>query len=391
MSDALPLLLVDPPWERDARAYREATKAAAKDVTLVPGLEAPSDRSLVWAEGEREEWLKLCDRPSYLGDKEKAILEKEGWEGLVRAYQDGAVTYTPNQTHMFERAPEELVRPLLADWSTNPKGGWGPRGDDLKALLARFELDVHHIVFPHAKVDRARGARALLPVLDLETAVLMAHWFSQGSGHRIAVEWLTGHGADAVPFLVPDALAKARVPRDKARAALAHIASRHGVPAVVDAARRYGDDAAAAVEQFLTEKDGPKAEPPAKAVKPPKVTWLNRTELPEVRLLDGRVLPPAAIENLIGALTFTSLPWNATCGRTPSSARSWTGATARRCPPSAGRSSSAGSPHARRPAAAGCSTSSACWPTTTPPGGSAPCCSSGRGRAPTSTPCRCCG
>ncbi|MBE1533531.1 DUF4132 domain-containing protein [Actinomadura algeriensis] len=318
MSDALPRMLVAPPWERDARAYREATKDAEKEVTLVPGLEPPADRSLVWAEGEREEWLKLCDRPSYLADKEKAILESEGWAGLVQAYKDGTVTYTPNQTYMFKRGPEELVRPLLADWSTSPRGGWGPKGDDLKALLARFGLDVRHIVFPHAKVDRARGAWALLPLLDLETAVLMAHWLSQGSGRRIAVEWLGGHGADAVPFLVPGALGKARVPREKARAALACIASRHGVPAVVDAARRYGDRAAAAVERLLAD-DGSQAapEPPAKPVRPPKVTWLNRDELPEVRLRDGRALPPEAIENLIGALTFSSLPWNGDLGTHP--------------------------------------------------------------------------
>ncbi|MFD0902798.1 DUF4132 domain-containing protein [Actinomadura sediminis] len=308
MSDALPRLLVDPPWERDARAYREATRAAAKAVALVPGLEPPADRSLVWADGEREEWLKLCDRPSYLSDKEKTILESEGWPGLVRAYKDGTVTYTPNQTFMFKQGPEELVRPLLADWRTVPKGGWGPKGDDLKALLARFELGARHIVFPHAKADRARGARALLPVLDLETAVLMAHWLSQGSGRRIADEWLARHGAGAVPFLVPDALGKARVPRDKARAALARIASRHGVPAVADAARRYGDRAAEAVEGFLTE-DGPQAAPKPPA-KPPKVAWLDRDGLPEVRLRDGRALPPEAIENLIGALTFTTLPWN---------------------------------------------------------------------------------
>ncbi|MEV5831730.1 DUF4132 domain-containing protein [Spirillospora sp. NPDC052242] len=313
MSDALPRLLVDPPWERDARAYRETTRAAAKGAALVPGLEPPADRSLVWADGEREEWLKLCDRPSYLGDKEKAILESEGWEGLVRAYEDGTVTYTPCQTYMFKRAPEELVRPLLADWSTNPKGGSGPRGDDLKALLARFGLDAHHIVFPHAKVDRRYGGdRALLPLLDLETAVLMAHWLSQGSTRRVAAEWLSGHGADAVPFLVPDALGKARVPRDKARAALAHIASRHGVPAVVDAARRYGDRAAEAVEGFLAEESAQEApaEPPAKPVRPLTATWLNRDELPEVRLRDGRMLPPEAIENLIGALTlYVALPW----------------------------------------------------------------------------------
>ncbi|RSN51864.1 DUF4132 domain-containing protein [Actinomadura sp. WAC 06369] len=311
MSDALPRLLVDPPWERDARAYREATKAAEKAVTLVPGLEPPADRRLVWAEGEREEWLQLCDRQSYLSDKEKAILESEGWEGFVQAYKDGTVTYTPNQSYMFKRGPEELVRPLLADWGTSPKGGWGPRGEDLKALLARFELDVHHVVFPHAKVDRGRGSYALLPLLDLDTAVLMAHWFSQGSGRRLAAEWLARHGADAVPFLVPGALGKARIPRDKARAALAHIASRQGVPAVVDAARPYGDRAAEAVEGFLTE-DAPRDEPsakPAKPVRPPKASWLDRDALPEVRLLDGRVLPPEAVENLIGALTFSTLPW----------------------------------------------------------------------------------
>ncbi|GGV20755.1 hypothetical protein GCM10010182_48570 [Actinomadura cremea] len=317
MIDALPEMLVDPPWEREARAYREATAAAraaaGKDDRLVPGLEPPAGQSLVWEFGEHEEWLKLCDRPPFSSEQKRSLLRTEGWTGVVRVYGEGKLTYTPDQADMFTAAPEELVRPLLAEW--NPRfESYG--GTALKALTARFGLDVRHVVF--ANIAKVRTAQALMPFLDVEAARLAADWLVRlRSRRREARDWFARHGVAAVPFLVPDALDKRRVPREKARAALALIASAHGAPAVVDAARRFGDRAADTVERILAGDtaradtgETPKA-PVAKPVKPSKTPWLDRGALPDVRLRDGRALPPEAVENLIGALVLSpGVPWN---------------------------------------------------------------------------------
>ncbi|WP_395109469.1 DUF4132 domain-containing protein [Actinomadura sp. SCN-SB] len=55
-----------------------------------------------------------------------------------------------------------------------------------------------------------------------------------------------------MPFLVPDAVGKARPPRRKATAALAWVAAEHGADAVVKAARVFGDEPAEIVEEALS-------------------------------------------------------------------------------------------------------------------------------------------
>jgi hypothetical protein len=312
MSDALPAFLVDPPWERQTREYRAAVEAdRAGGSPLVPGLEPPAEQSVVWEPGEREKWLNVRARWRFSSDKENGRLDSEGWEGVVQAYRNGDLTWTPSQAVMFCGAPEELVRPLLPEWR--------PRlhtycTDDLTAMAARFGLDARHVVYANAKADAYRFGPMLAPYLDVEVARLMADWFVRlKSARRIARGWLVRHGPAAVPFLVPDALAKRRVPREKAVAALSVIASEHGTAEVAEAARGYGDRAAEAIGQVLTGAPPEVVEqgPAAKPARPLPATWLDRDRLPEVRLRDGRALPPGAVENLIGALTLSpGVRWN---------------------------------------------------------------------------------
>lgn len=219
MSDALPAFLVDPPWEREARAYRAAAEAErSKDAPLVPGLEPPAEQSVIWRPGEREEWLAIRPEWRFTNTKENGLLDSEGWEGVVQAYEAGKVAWPPSQATMFCGAPEELVRPLLPEWRPSL-----PRycTHDVTRIAARFELDARHVVIANAKADTSRFGPMLAPYLDVELARMMADWFVRlKSARRIARAWLLRHGTAAVPFLVPDALAKRRVPREKATAAL---------------------------------------------------------------------------------------------------------------------------------------------------------------------------
>ncbi|MFC9898026.1 DUF4132 domain-containing protein [Nocardia sp. NPDC127579] len=298
MSEVLPDLFVDPLWERQARA---AAVVERPEPILLAGLEPPLERHLVWEPGEREEWLAQAARLFEYGTRE--LRAGGGWEAVVAAYRDGKLRYAPTQGHLFGNAPESLVRPLLADWKPEFSGSTNRR--DLQVLLARFEFDAYHIVFPHAKSNAYDNGPALLPVLDVEVARLMADWLVRlKSARRIARAWFARHGLAAVPLLTPDALGKRRVPREKATAALSLVAAEHGAERVAAAAGRYGEQAVAAVERILAG-DPPPSEPVAKPVRPPKLAWLDRNLLPPVRFRNGTALSAAATENLLGALALS--------------------------------------------------------------------------------------
>ncbi|WP_306361443.1 DUF4132 domain-containing protein [Nocardia sp. CC227C] len=303
MSAARPELLVDPWWEQQARTAAAAAAAErAKEIPLVPGLEPPAERSIVWAPGERAQWLRPADRlrPA------SALRGAEDWAEVVRAYRDGALTNPTYQADMFGAAPVELVAPLLPEWQPRFSGSWA--GQNLRMLAARFECDALHVLVPNAKSSAYDNGPALVPFLDAEVARLMADWLVRlKSARRIARGWFARHGLSAVPYLVPDALAKRRVPREKAKAALALIAEAHGAPEVVAAARGFGDEAAAGIARLLGEgtPEVVSAGPVAKPARPPKLPWLDRDALPEVRLRDGRALSAAERDNLIGGLALS--------------------------------------------------------------------------------------
>ncbi|MFB8006904.1 DUF4132 domain-containing protein [Nocardia sp. NPDC056000] len=303
VGDGLSELFTDPEWERLARAFEAAAAAdRTRGVPLVPGLTAPDTPSMVWEPGEREEYLAEAPGLFFLIYHEQ-FLQEHGWAALVRSYRDGQLDYPATEIYMFANAPEELVRPLL--------GGWQPplySSDQLpclRALLARFELDVLPAVLQVAKLNAYEHGSVLLPVRSAAVAVLMADWLVRlKSARHIARAWFSRHALAAVPLLTPDALGKTRVPREKASAALAFIAAECGVPEVVAAARAHGDAAAAGIQQVLNAafdrvRNGV---PATKPVTPSGVPWLDRDRLPRILLRDGSVLPPVAVERLLGAL-----------------------------------------------------------------------------------------
>ncbi|RRS00546.1 DUF4132 domain-containing protein [Glycomyces terrestris] len=146
--------------------------------------------------------------------------------------------------------------------------------------------------------------RALPPIGGAAAARLAADWLVRLRSTRVSVgDWLDRHGADAVRWLVPDAVGKAAKPRKAAEAVLRDAARRLGDPAVIAAAAPYGEEAAAAVAEILAvdplDLDGRKA--------PKTPAWVEPVLGMPVLLRTGERLPRAAVEHLVGAMSLDSL------------------------------------------------------------------------------------
>jgi hypothetical protein len=295
---ALPQVLADPPWLKEAPGNRPADR----EQVVIPGLEPPTGRDIVWAPGEREKWATT---PTY-----SHVPTTEGsWRAAVKRYRDGAMSYPPTQADMFARAPEELVRPLLSGW--HPDVTWD-FAHSLKPIVARFSMDAREVAFPLAKRNPFGTGEVLLPFLDAEVARLMADWlYRLKSAQEVTRKWFGRHGAAAVPFLVPDALGKPRVARRNADAALRLIASVDGRAAVVEAARTHGDAAAGAVADLLAAEPSPDVAkgPSQRPAPPPKIPWADPALLPRPVLRgSGDALPVTATGHLITLLALPNTP-----------------------------------------------------------------------------------
>ncbi|MFD0683388.1 DUF4132 domain-containing protein [Actinomadura fibrosa] len=262
MADALPGVLTDPPW----RVWD------APDPVIVKGLKPPPSK-IVWEDGEREKW---APGPGPAPETD--------WDDAVRQQRDGRLW---RSVELFTWGPEDDVRPLLATW----KPDIGRSGLGVDAVLARFGLDALAPVLHAAKDSPENAGGTLLPVLDGKAARIVSGWLASGGEDAgIAHAWLTRHGADAVPYLLPDALGARESLRAKAALALRLIAAERSPEAVVDAAGRH----AAAVAPLLA--DVPRVDPgdpwAVALLDPPRIGgWLDPATLPAVALRGGGIVP----------------------------------------------------------------------------------------------------
>ncbi|WP_067824146.1 DUF4132 domain-containing protein [Actinomadura kijaniata] len=286
---SLPSVLVELPWRT-----APGPAPADDDPILVPGLEPPADRRTAWEEGERERWRAIRAYGSWGSDE---------WEEAAGKFRDGRMSYEPTRAGFLVQAPEHLARPLVAEWRP---GAAHDFSHSLMPVIARFEQDARDAALYVARANPHGTGRALLPLLDVEVARRMADWrYRTVSGRKVGDAWLDRHGLTAVPYLVPDALAKRRVPRLKAVAALRYLAAAHGAGRVVEAARVHGDRAADAVAEVLARPYAPMPSEPAPDALPdlPRLPrWIDVEALPAPLLRDGAPLPPDAVRNLLTML-----------------------------------------------------------------------------------------
>ncbi|MEU5878883.1 DUF4132 domain-containing protein [Spirillospora sp. NPDC047279] len=279
---ALPSLLREPPWTRERAAAAPA---------VVAGLTPSPERAVSWAPGEREAWAASA-RP--------ATAEDADWDAEVLAFREGTMQERPAR-RLLLHGPEELVRPLLADW--RPRHFWYT-DDWLPALVARFELDALPHALEAADANPAGNAHVLVPFLDAEAARLAANWLARLKSARPAARaWFARHGAAGVLPLVPAALGRAGRARREAESALLLVAAESGADPIVQAARdAHGPEAAAAVAALL-------ATDPLDLL-PPRIpeagAWADPAVLPQLFLKDGRgALPDEATAHVVTMLALS--------------------------------------------------------------------------------------
>ncbi|WP_067457329.1 DUF4132 domain-containing protein [Actinomadura macra] len=275
--DVLPAVLTDPSWERARRP-------------AVAGLQAPPPR-LAWLDGEHREWL---DADSGVGAPEGA-----DWAMLVEGYTSG--DHKTGSVQLMVHGPEELIRPLLPGFT-----GFARRDAHrwTRPLAARYGLDALPVAVRMAEAYPDTCADPLLPYLDEGVALLAADWLARrGKGADAGRRWLDRHGLDAVPLLVPAALATTAKRWRPAEHALRHLNGAHDLAGIVAATRTaHGDEAAAAIGELLA------AHPAGTGlVQPPKIgEWLDPAVLPQVLLRGGdRALPREAARRLLELLAMS--------------------------------------------------------------------------------------
>ncbi len=261
----LPAVLATPPW-----LHR---KPPVKPV-VVADLPVP-EPSVVWAPGEREEWFRDGYWTTY-----------QTWQQLLEEFRARKIGYRVR--NLFALAPEEVVRPLLADWQ--PNVGWGAEITG-KMLAARFGFDALPPLLRMVEAS-SNTAAVVLPFATPEVAALMADWFVRlKQVRKVALEWLARHRETAVRLLVPAALGKPGAERRNAEMAIRQL---HGMGVDVVAA---APEAAAEGLRTLLSVD-PVDVLPAKL--PVLGEWADTRLLPQVLLSDRtRALSAEAASHLL--------------------------------------------------------------------------------------------
>jgi Domain of unknown function (DUF4132) len=279
---ALPAVLADPPWLRRTRA---------KPVQI-PGLEAPARPATAWEPGEREEWLQAVHGGWLLQDPRMLAAEVAKLAAGEDLGRDAA--------RVFALGPQELVRPLLADWE--PDEFWYV-ADQYRTIIAKYELDALPAALRAASARPADLGHLLAPFRTVEVARLMADWLVRlKTAGSLARSWLARHGADAAAALIPDALGKPGTSRRAAEQALRQIVAHHGRETVLDAAAAYGDAVRDAIGSVLAADPVQTALP---ARLPAAGDWVQPALLPQIRVRAGGAVPAAGAGHLITLLALS--------------------------------------------------------------------------------------
>lgn len=269
-ADALPRVLAEPPWEH---------RRPRPEPVVLKDVPVPAAH-LTWLPGEREAWLGL---------KSRWTDDRDDWNDVAAAARAG--NYFGHG--LFEVGPEELARPLLADWTPNGTWEselWGRR------ITARFGLDALPAMTRLAVGNPQQVGDLLLPYATTEVAELMADWLARlKTARALAASWLSRHREAAARLLLPAALGVAGRARRNAEAALRHLYLETGVD-VIAVAASVSAEVGAAVDALI-EVD-PLDVLPAKL--PVIGDWADPRLLPQVLLADGAgALSADAAANLL--------------------------------------------------------------------------------------------
>jgi hypothetical protein len=275
-ADALPPILVDPPW-----VVKDKPKPAKP--LVVKGLTAPDHRAVEWEPGEHAAW----------SEQVALIPQTEDWPALAEEFRAGGLDFQ-KQVSLFLRGPVDDLRPLVPEFDC---GQWYRAADLAKTVVARYEADAIPTALKLAVKLKGDQDGLLLPLVSLETARLVAQWLVKLKSTRdLCVAWLNRHPVHAARFLVPDAVGPVGAARRAAETALRIIPEQ-----AREAAGGYGPEAEKAIDAMLATE----VVVPVKA--PTLGKWIDPSVLSPV-LLRGtnQALPAGAVGHLLTLLALSS-------------------------------------------------------------------------------------
>ncbi|MEU5640976.1 DUF4132 domain-containing protein [Streptomyces milbemycinicus] len=286
-ADALPELLVSPPWTGRRTAPKPKT---------VKGLVAGEETRMRWQPGEREAWAGAVEEPG----RRVRRRQNEPYPDVRTLCEQFADLDNYRLAALFADGPD-TYRPLLAQWT--PEHMW-ELVKELKPVAARWAEDALPPLLHAAARQPAVASGLLLPYRQLEVARLMADWFVRLKSVAATTRaWFSRHGADAAALLVPDAAGPAGAARHSAEHALRAIAATHGKNAVLDAAAGHGPEAVAVVRDLLSA-DRLELALPSRMPEP--AAWAAPRLLPRVLLRDRTsALPAESVRHLLTMLAIS--------------------------------------------------------------------------------------
>ncbi len=277
-AEALPALLVDPPWTRK-RTSRKAR--VARDLRGAPQAE------MAWKPGEQEAWAAtfVAETPWW---------REHDWSREIKQMQQGTWQGDIHAARLFVKGPEDVVRPLLDAFT--PEHVWDTESH-LRPVAARHGLHALPMLIRIAARYPATACGLLLPYRNVEVARQMAEWLVRRQSLRPTVlAWLRRHGRAAAPVLIPDAVGPAGMPRTHAEHALRQLAAEVGAEAVREIAAGCGAEAGAIVADLLA---GDPLEAALPARMPSPCTWADPALFPQILLTGDRgALPADAVRHV---------------------------------------------------------------------------------------------
>lgn len=272
----LPALLANPPWtgKRQAVALPEP-----------PHPLQPPEPEFAWAENEFAGSLTYR-RPGHMPPVDWARAEAElAPEGRGYGIGDTLVDGPPALVeHTLQSGWTPRWVGWIWDWWPAAMQRIGPRIGALAVALAE-------------KDDRGDAARIIGPIRSAEVAVAVAGWLAGTRRSLIAAArgYLHRHGAVLAPYLLPTAAEPPGRRRDAAHLALRYLAERESVAAVIAAVGAHDPDALGLASAILDVD--PLLLLPKRIPQPPD--WARPVLATPVRLTDGTVLPPEAVDAIV--------------------------------------------------------------------------------------------
>jgi hypothetical protein len=248
---------------------------------------------VVWLPGEREDW---AGADSWYA----RWRERYSWTKEIETLRQGGQLKDVREARLFVTAPEDVVRPLLADCA--PADYWGGE-TALKPVAAKHGVHALPLLLRAATRHPATLGTLILPYLDVEVAGLVCDWLARlKSADATARAWLARHGLAAVPVLVPHAVGKPGRVRGGAEQALRLLADAHGPAAVLEVAAGCGQEAAGIVGECLSADPLESALP---ARMPVVGAWAQPALLPQILLKRGGALPVDAVRHAVTLLALS--------------------------------------------------------------------------------------